>query len=64
MPERYVNLEDYFGNIKKERVNELVTVTNKFGTKYVKISIKEEKRSFVSATTKKGIIVKNKSGKD
>lgn len=64
MPERYVNLEDYFDNIKKERVNGLVTVANKLGAKYVKISIKEEKRSFVSATAKKGIIVKNKGGKD
>ncbi len=48
----YLNIEDYFDFIKRKRVNELEMIANKLGASHVKITIKEEKKSFVSAGVK------------
>lgn len=56
----YLNLEDYFDYIKKKRVNELEMIANKLGAKHIKITIKEEKKTLVSASAGKKIGAKGK----
>ena len=43
---KYIGIDDYFEFIKKKKVDELDNVARKLGAKKVKITLKEEKKSF------------------
>lgn len=44
----YICLDDYFTYIRKAKVDELETIAHSLGAKYVKVSFKEKKKTFVS----------------
>ena len=48
----YIDLDDYFTVLRKERVAELEHIAHSLGAKHVRITIKEETSSFVSKSAK------------
>lgn len=44
----YINIGEYFSFIKRGKVNELETIAHKLGARHVKITLKEEKKAFIS----------------
>lgn len=48
----YIALDDYFGRLKEERVNELQMIAQDLGAKYFRVIFKEEKASFLHSAIK------------
>lgn len=53
----YICLDDYFGYLKKVRVDELETIAQDLGAKHVKITLKEQKQSFSTESKKSSLNV-------
>jgi len=49
---RYISLDEYFYQLKKEKVDELLQIAQSLGAKYVKITLMAEKKSFTGASAK------------
>ncbi|MBQ8263939.1 MAG: hypothetical protein IJY96_04075 [Oscillospiraceae bacterium] len=50
--DRYIALDEYFGYLKIERVNELQRIAQDLGAKYFKVTYKEEQTSFADKKVK------------
>lgn len=50
--DRYIALDEYFGYLKMERVNELQKVAQDLGAKHFKVTYKEEKKAITGRQTK------------
>lgn len=48
----YISIDDYFYQLKKERVDELNQIAQALGAKYCKITLLAEKKTFTGAKTK------------
>ena len=49
---RYIALDEYFGYLKVERINELQMIAKSLGAKHFKVTYKEEQTSFAEKKTK------------
>lgn len=49
---RYIALDEYFGYLKEERINELQMIAQSLGAKHFKVTYKEEKTSFTQKKAK------------
>lgn len=50
--DRYIALDEYFGYLKEERINELQMIAQSLGAKHFKVTYKEEKTSFTQKKSK------------
>lgn len=50
--DRYIALDEYFGYLKVERINELQMIAKDLGAKHFKVTYKEEQTSFSEKTAK------------
>ncbi len=53
--DRYISLDEYFGYLKEERINELQMIAQSLGAKHFKVTYKEEKTSFTQKKAKANI---------
>ena len=53
--DRYIALDEYFGYLKEERVNELQRIAQALGAKHFKVTYKEEKSSYTQKKSKGNI---------
>ena len=50
--DRYIALDEYFGYLKEERINELQMIAQSLGAKHFKVTYKEEKTTFTQKKSK------------
>ena len=53
--DRYIALDEYFGYLKEERINELQMIAQSLGAKHFKVTYKEEKTSFTQKKSKANV---------
>ena len=53
--DRYIALDEYFGYLKVERINELQKIAHSLGAKYFKVTFKEEQTHFTEKKIKAGV---------
>ncbi len=62
---QYISFDEYFYQLKKEKVDELLKIAQSLGAKYVKITLMAEKKSFTGSSLKaQAKIPGMKKGKD
>lgn len=60
----YISLDTYFDYLKKARIDELESIAQDLGAKHVKITFKEEKKTFVAHKKKVAVDAKKKAAVD
>lgn len=59
---RYIALDEYFGYLKEERINELQMIAQSLGAKHFKVTYKEEKTSFTQKNLKGNVKASGMAG--